>query len=61
MDNSIVKLEYANSKQGGVIWQHPKYHRGDDPMESRTRYKVAKKSGTGKGKGKSSSGLGSML
>ena len=32
LDNCIVKLEYANKKDGGVIWQHPKYHRGSYPV-----------------------------
>ena len=32
LDDCIVKLEYANRKDGGVIWQHPKYHRGDYPV-----------------------------
>lgn len=26
---SIVKIEYANKKQGGVMWQHPNYHKGN--------------------------------
>lgn len=23
----IVKIEYANKKYGGVLWEHPNYHR----------------------------------
>lgn len=24
---NVVKIEYANKKQGGVLWAHPNYHR----------------------------------
>lgn len=26
LDNCIVKISYANKREGGVIYQHPKYH-----------------------------------
>lgn len=28
LDACIVKIEYANKKKGGVIWQHPSYRDG---------------------------------
>ena len=24
---NVVKIEYANKKQGGILWAHPNYHR----------------------------------
>jgi hypothetical protein len=35
LTGSIVKIEHANKKHGGVIWQHPKYHIGEQLEESR--------------------------
>jgi hypothetical protein len=26
LDHCIVKIEYANKKNGGTLYQHPKYH-----------------------------------
>jgi hypothetical protein len=26
LDDCIVKITYANKKEGGVLYQHPKYH-----------------------------------
>ncbi len=45
LDNCIVKIEYANKQQGGVMYQHPKYHRGEDPLSSRQGYKPRSKPG----------------
>jgi len=28
--SNIVKIEHANKKHGGLIWQHPKYHVGSN-------------------------------
>jgi hypothetical protein len=50
LDDCIVKIEYANKKQGGVIWQHPKYYRGDDPMYDRSHYRKKLSSGVYVGK-----------
>ena len=27
LTSSIVKIRYANKRDGGIIWEHPKYHR----------------------------------
>jgi hypothetical protein len=30
LDHCIVKIEYANKKDGGVLYQHPTYHKTED-------------------------------
>lgn len=41
LDSHIIKIEYANKKDGGVIWQHPSYHRSEDSRDlaNRSYYK----------------------
>lgn len=44
LDNAIVKIEHANKRDGGVIWQHPKYHRSEDRYQAtRSYYKQSSK------------------
>jgi len=44
LDNCIVKVEYANRRQGGVIWQHVKYYRENtEHPASRSYYKPSTK------------------
>jgi hypothetical protein len=49
LDDAIVKIEYANTKQGGVIWQHPKYYRdmtrGESYLAPRSYHKPSSKPG----------------
>lgn len=26
LDHCVVKIEYANKTDGGIVWQHPAYH-----------------------------------
>lgn len=60
LDDAIVKLEYANKRDGGVIWEHPNYHRGDDPLETRTHYKKVVRKSKSKRSGSPPMSLGSM-
>jgi hypothetical protein len=38
LDDAIVKIEYANKNQGGVIWQHPGYHREETQYPASRSY-----------------------
>lgn len=29
LDHCVVKIEYANKTEGGIVWQHPAYHRNE--------------------------------
>ena len=54
LDNCIVKIEYASLTKGTrPLYQHPQYHRGDDPMETRTHYKKPVKKSTKNKSGRS--------
>jgi len=38
LTDCIVKIEYANKSDGGIIWRHPKYHKGQsNPGRSKAR------------------------
>ena len=63
LDDSIVKVEHANKRDGGVIWQHPKYFRSEDRYQAtRSYYKQSSKPGRARKytKKNSPSGMGGI-
>ena len=30
LDACVIKIEYANNSQGGVVWKHPAFEKNED-------------------------------